>query len=109
LYTAVAGTSLGPHGRVYAFEGNPLAFAALQRTLWANELFYESKAVAANVLVSDHCGSGTLHYPADNLGGGTMSATVLKGETRSVEVPVTTIDAFLPPDLAVDLVKIDVE
>jgi hypothetical protein len=28
---------------------------------------------------------------------------------RSVENDVTTIDAFLPPDLAVDLVKIDIE
>lgn len=109
LYTAVAGTSLGPSGRVYAFEGNPLAFGALQRTLWANELFFESKAVAANLLVSDRCGRGTLHYPADNLVGGTMSAGLLQGETRTVEVEMTTIDAFLPPDLSVDLVKIDVE
>jgi FkbM family methyltransferase len=113
LYTAVAGTSIGPHGRVYAFEGNPLAFAALQRTAWANQLFDEKRVILANMLVSDHCGRGTLHFPRDILVGGTMSKAILQGEqftnARSVEVNTTTIDAYLPADLAVDLAKIDVE
>jgi FkbM family methyltransferase len=113
LYTAVAGTSIGPRGRVYAFEGNPAAFAALQRTIWANELFDEAKVVAANVLVSDRCGRGTLYFPSDILVGGTMTEAILKGDQRghadSIEVDMTSIDAYLPPDLLVDLVKIDVE
>jgi hypothetical protein len=42
-----------------------------------------------------------------------MSKAILQGEqfarAQSVSVDTTTIDAYLPPDLAVDLVKIDVE
>src|SRR6516164_5327054 len=102
LYAAVAGTSLGPRGRVYAFEGHPQAYAALQRTLWANELFEETKAVAVNMLVSDRCGRGTLYFPSDILVGGTMSEGILKGEQRerahSIEVAMTSVDAFLPTD-----------
>ena len=110
LYAAVAGTSIGPRGRVYAFEGNPLAYAALQRTLWANELFESPRIVAANLLVSDRCGRGTLYYASDILVGGTMSDVPLIGGARqSVQVDMTTIDAFLPADVVVDLVKIDVE
>src|SRR6202007_1938970 len=48
----------------------------------------------------------SVHLPS----GGTMSdVELIGGMRRTVEVSMTTIDDFLPPDLGVDLVKIDVE
>ena len=110
LYTALAGSVVRRHGRLYAFEGNPRIFQSLQRTIVANDLYHRPNIVAANVLVSDKSGRGTLHYSANLPSGGTMSDVQLKGGMqRSVEVEMITIDDFLPPDLPVDLVKIDVE
>lgn len=110
LYTALIGSIIRRHGRLFAFEGNPRVFESLQRTLLANDLFYNPKIVAANVLLSDRSGRGVLHYSANQPSGGTMSdVRLFGGMQRTVEVDMTTIDDFLPPDLPVDLVKIDVE
>jgi FkbM family methyltransferase len=110
LYTAIAGSIVGRCGRLYAFEGNPRVFDSLQRTLVANDLYHNPKIVAANVLLSDKAGRGVLHYSANLPSGGTMSGVRLAGGLqRTVEVDMTTVDDFLPPDLPVDLVKIDVE
>jgi FkbM family methyltransferase len=110
LYTALAGSIVRNLGRLYAFEGNPRIFESLQRTIVANDLYHNPNVVAANVLVSDKSGRGLLHYSANLPAGGTMSDVQLRGGMRrSVEVEMTTIDDFLPPDLPVDLVKIDVE
>jgi FkbM family methyltransferase len=105
LYTALAASIVRRFGRLYAFEGNPQVFKSLQRTIIANQLFHNTNVTAANLLVSDKSGRGVLHYRADQLGGGRMGGV---GQA-CVEVDMTTIDDFLPDDLAVDLVKIDVE
>jgi FkbM family methyltransferase len=110
LYTALVASIVKQHGRLFAFEGNPRVFAALQRTLVANEVIENPNIIAANLLVSDRSGRGTLHYTEEWPVGGTMSDIPLMGQERhSVEVAMTTIDDYLPHDLAVDLVKIDVE
>jgi len=110
LYTALSGSIVRNHGRLYAFEGNPRVFESLQRTIVANDLYFNPNVIAANVLVSDKSGRGVLHYSANLPSGGTMSDVELTGGMqRTVEVPMTTIDDFLPADLGVDLVKIDVE
>jgi FkbM family methyltransferase len=105
LYTALAASIVRRFGRLYAFEGNPQVFKSLQRTIIANQLFHNTNVTAVNLLVSDKSGRGVLHYRADQLGGGRMGGV---GQA-CVEVDMTTIDDFLPDDLAVDLVKIDVE
>ena len=110
LYTALSASIVKNHGRLYAFEGNPRIFESLQRTIAANDLYLNPNVVAANVLVSSESGRGVLHYSANLPAGGTMSDIHLSGGTQhAVEVDMTTIDDFLPPDLSVDLVKIDVE
>jgi FkbM family methyltransferase len=110
LYTALAASIVKNHGRLYAFEGNPSVFDCLQRTIVANDLYFNRNIVAANVLVSNQCGRGVLHYSAHLPCGGTMSdVKFAEGNRRKVEVEMTTIDNFLPSELAVDLVKIDVE
>jgi FkbM family methyltransferase len=110
LYTALATSIVRNRGRLYAFEGNPQVFQSLQRTLVANGVHQHTNIVAANLLVSDRSGRGLLHYSANLPCGGTMSdVELVGGRRRTVEVDMTTIDDFLPPDLPVDLVKIDVE
>jgi FkbM family methyltransferase len=110
LYTALAGSIVRSRGKLYAFEGNPRIFESLQRTIVANDLYFNPNIIPANLLVSDETGRGLLHYSANLPSGGTMSDVALSGGMRhTVEVPMTTIDDFLPPDLPVDLVKIDVE
>jgi FkbM family methyltransferase len=110
LYSALAGSIVKNLGRLYAFEGNPRVFESLQRTIVANDLYFNSNVVAANLLISNESGRGLLHYSANLPSGGTMSDVALTGGMRhTVEVPMTTIDDFLPSDLPVDLVKIDVE
>jgi FkbM family methyltransferase len=110
LYTALTGSIVRRCGRLYAFEGNPRIFQSLQRTIAANDLLHNPNIVAANALVSDESGRGRLHYSANLPSGGTMSEVEpLGGTRRTVEVDMTTIDDFLPSDLVVDLVKIDVE
>jgi FkbM family methyltransferase len=110
LYTALCASIVRYQGRLYAFEGNPRIFESLQRTIVANDLYFNPNVVAANVLVSSESGRGLLRYSGNLPSGGTMSDVRLSGGRQStVEVDMTTIDDFLPPDLAVDLVKIDVE
>jgi FkbM family methyltransferase len=110
LYTALSASIVKNYGRLYAFEGNPRVFESLQRTIAANDLYLNPNVVAANVLVSSESGRGILHYSANLPSGGTMSDIHLSGgKQHAVEVHMTTIDDFLPPDVTVDLVKIDVE
>jgi FkbM family methyltransferase len=110
LYTAISASIVRNDGRLYAFEANPRVFESLQRTIVANDLYFNPNIVAANVLVSAESGRGRLHFSANLPSGGTMSDVALTGgKQRAVEVDMITIDDFLPADLAVDLVKIDVE
>jgi FkbM family methyltransferase len=118
LYTAIAANIVGKHGRLYAFEANPHTFDFLRRTLYANRALTNPNITAVNVLVSNRRGRGTLHYIEQLLGGATSTdfgqsdSPLLdqwRPQLRSVEVEMTTIDEFLPPESQVDLVKIDVE
>jgi FkbM family methyltransferase len=110
LYTALAGAVALRRGHVYAFEANPEVFRCLQGTILANRFWPGLRIHATNVLVADRCGRGTLYYDPDVPLSGTMSNIPLTDVNRSsVEVDMMTIDAYLPRDLVVDLVKIDVE
>ncbi|MGH7056225.1 MAG: FkbM family methyltransferase [Stellaceae bacterium] len=110
LYTAAAASFVRRSGRLYAFEANPHTFKFLQRTLYANRLFHNPNIVAVNALVGEASGRGTLYYSPERLGGATViNLGQFGAEGRSVEVERIAVDDFLPPDLPVDLVKIDVE
>jgi FkbM family methyltransferase len=110
LYTATSATVVRDHGRLYSFEANPHTFELLKRTLYANRLLHLPNVTAVNALIGDSAGRGTLHYLPEFLGGATMTDVGQWGAaTRSIELDMITIDDFLPRDLAVDLVKIDVE
>jgi FkbM family methyltransferase len=117
LYTAITAGVIRTTGRLYAFEGNPRTFSYLNRTLYANGIINNPNIAIVNKLVSKETGRGTLNFLDRNLAVATMSDLVINPvdldrlgmELHAVEVDMTTIDDFLPDDLAVDLVKIDVE
>jgi FkbM family methyltransferase len=110
LYTATSATFVKDHGRLYSFEANPHTFELLKRTLYANRLAHHPNVTAVNALVGDGAGRSTLHYQPEFLGGATMIDVGQWGAAkRSIELDMITIDEFLPADLSVDLVKIDVE
>lgn len=110
LYTAISASRMRDHGLLYSFEANPHTFDFLRRTLYANRLVHHPNVTAVNALVGESAGRGTLHYLPEFLGGATMTDIGQWGDAkRSIELDMITIDEFLPPGLAVDLVKIDVE
>ena len=110
LYTAISASRMRDHGLLYSFEANPHTFGLLKRTLYANRLAHRPNVTPVNALVGESTGRGTLHYLPEFLGGATMTDIGQWGEAkRSIELEMITIDEFLPPELAVDLVKIDVE
>ena len=110
LYTATSSTFVRERGRLYSFEANPHTFELLKRTLYANRLTQNPNVVAVNALVGAAAGRGTLHYIPELLGGASMTDIGQdSAATRSIELDMLTIDGFLPKDLAIDLVKIDVE
>jgi FkbM family methyltransferase len=110
LYTAAAASFVKDRGRLYAFEANPHTFKFLQRTLYANRLVHKPNIVAVNALVGEGSGRRPLYYAVERLGGATASDFGQHWmDGRSVEVDMIAIDDFLPCDLPVDLVKIDVE
>jgi len=110
LYTATSASLMKDRGRLYSFEANPHTFDLLRRTLYANRLAHHPNITAVNALIGDRAGRGTLHYLPEFLGGATMTDIGQWGDAkRSVELDMITIDEFLPPGLAVDMVKIDVE
>src|SRR6476660_2706041 len=52
LYTALNASIVRHHGRLHAFEGNPRMFEGLQRTIVANDLYFNPNIITANLLIS---------------------------------------------------------
>jgi FkbM family methyltransferase len=110
LYTAASASFVKDRGRLYSFEANPHTFELLKRTLYANRLAQHPNVIAVNALVGDGIGRKMLHYIPEFLGGATMTDVGQWGEAkRSIELDMISIDKFLPDEMTVDLVKIDVE
>lgn len=118
LYTAITAGVIRTRGRLYAFEPNPHTFGFLLRTLHANGIVNNPNITLVNKAVAQSCGRTELHYIDQNLAVASLTDPRLLGagiveewgmKLGKVEVDMTTIDAYLPAELAVDLVKIDVE
>jgi FkbM family methyltransferase len=106
-YFAVAvGNRLGPGGQVHAFEPHAGLAGLIERSVHLNSL--EPVVKLWQVAVSDQEGTIALFYPDDHLGRGTASRHIDE-PGKHVSVRACMLDRLLPPDLSVDLVKIDVE
>lgn len=99
----------GPAGRVYAFEPNPQAAAALRRHVAMNGLAGRARVVER--AVADRPGTAVLHAAGTNgmsrLG---EPNAELAGRTRPLRVEVDTLDRFAAGEgVRPDVVMIDVE
>ena len=88
---------LARKGRVWAFEPNPKSFDLLEANIRLNGF---GNVTAVNRAVSDR--ESTLRFNSNY-----VNSSV--SEKGSIEVKASALDGFLPRDLKVDLIKIDVE
>ena len=106
-FSLLAARLVGSEGKVFSFEPDPINYELLVQNI---ELNGYTNISAANSAVGDKLGSLTLFQTALDSG---RHSTYHHGlpENGSVEVNVSTLDAFLDardwPDI--DLVKVDVE
>ncbi len=98
-----------PETRVTAFEPVPRIRAQFTAAVAVNA--YAGRCEIRNDAVSNECGTARFHVPAEALPtSSSLHPDGFRGlEGDHIEVPLTTIDALLAEDDAVDLVKIDVE
>jgi FkbM family methyltransferase len=110
LYTVTSKIITRGRGRLFSFEGNPHTFEVLRRSVYANKMLNHPNVNLVNAIVGAAPGQGTIHYLRDELGGASvLHPAHWHGRSLSADVPVISIDEFLPPGIEVDLVKIDVE
>jgi FkbM family methyltransferase len=109
LHAIRATPYMRPGGRVIGFEPNPHVCGLLRDSIYLNGLTGMVEVHQVGV----HDTNGTLRFLADEQSPGgshIVSADVVASERGSViEVPVVRLDDYLPSDLIVDAVKIDVE
>jgi FkbM family methyltransferase len=107
-YTVKIGVRVGPNGRVYAFEPNPLMHRFVHDNIEVNAL--APRTVLTQAAVGAEPGRAVLLAPIDYPGGGQVllsDSGVRNAET--IEVDVVRIDDVVPADVRADLIKIDVE
>lgn len=108
LFTLVAAAAVGPEGRVIACEPSSATAAALRRNVAINGFSWVD---VREVAVADSVGSETFFsFPGDGSGMSSLApASAGLGVTETV--PVTTLDALIPPTEreGVTVVKVDVE
>jgi FkbM family methyltransferase len=118
LYTAITAAAIRTRGRLFAFEPNPHTFGFLLRTLHANGVVNNSNITLVNQAVGRSTGRAVLHYIDQNLAVASLTdprrlgASIVEEwgmKLHKIEVATTTIDDYLPGELSVDLVKIDIE
>ncbi len=106
--------TVGPRGQTVAFEPGPRAarLLATNAGVWAA---YDMSAITVvRQALSDRIGTALLHESI-NLGGCTLEERpvglrlVKPPGSQGIDVEVTTLDAFVPQDTDVGLLKIDVE
>jgi FkbM family methyltransferase len=109
-YSLVAATA-NPSIDCIAFEPVPAVYERLQANVAVNR--FEDRITTLNAAVSLEVGTGRFYLPSRDLPDtGHLDISVRSTDWQSgewVDVRVTTVEAVLPDDFHVDLVKIDVE
>ena len=107
VYSIVAARVVMPHGRIFAIEANPHVFKYLTWTLYSNRLDNNPRVSTINAAAGMNLGTANLCFSTERLGGASLYPS--SSTDSSVEVPVVTLDSWIPNDLSVDVMKIDVE
>jgi FkbM family methyltransferase len=111
-YSIVCGPRLRPGGRGFAFEPNPTAYKNLIWSLYFNGIGVpnnpESALIKAHpVGCSNERGRMCINSSPETIGGGRV--TTPTDDPSATIVEVVDLDGFLPPDITIDVMKIDVE
>jgi FkbM family methyltransferase len=106
-YTIKIGNLVGPSGRVFSFEPNPELFPFLAENIIVNG--FSGRATAHRLAAGAATGHSTLQFTYSNMGGGHVAVPGGTPGTNDVTVGIVRLDDILPPDQAVDLIKIDAE
>lgn len=106
-YSLIAAGKVGPNGKVYAFEPEPMNHELLTKNVALNK--YDNIHIV-NKAVSDHDGSGTLFLSGLDNGRHTLFQQHTAQATVNT-ITLTTLDAFLESEgwPNIGLLKIDVE
>jgi FkbM family methyltransferase len=105
LYTLQAARGVGPHGRVYAFEPSSENFTLLEQNIAINGY---ANVEAVRAAVTDVEGEVQLTLSNDNTGDHSLSAE-RTSHRPSETVQGIRLDEWLPADMTVDVVKMDIQ
>jgi FkbM family methyltransferase len=116
-FSLVFANSVGPSGRVFSYEPNPLPASLLKKSLVTN--WFHDRVSVREMALSSEVGTFTLRFNRERLGDATLAAkentgtfektVALLGSSNEVEVPVRTLDLEFPVDLPIRILKIDAE
>ncbi len=93
IHVLQLGRLVGPNGRVIAFEPNPEALALLRRNVALNE--YTDRVELVQAAIGQHPGTADLFIAGANPMARPNKPNPLLPRTRSIPVPVTTLDEFI--------------
>jgi FkbM family methyltransferase len=107
-YTVAAAQRVGPHGRVIAFEPDPVSFSYLAQNVAANGL--SERVTMQNVAVSGQTGTANLYLGRRDR----VANSLIRSDAtmpRSVVCDTIALDHYFQddPDPRVDMVKMDIE
>jgi FkbM family methyltransferase len=94
-----------PDGKGYAFEPIPPLFEKIKK-------LYGKKVAMYNLALSDEKGEAEFAYVVDRPAISGLKERTVEGEdyhTKKIKITIDTLDSIIPPDVQIDLVKIDVE
>lgn len=105
-YTMLAARAVGPQGKVFAFEPDPVNFSILNQNLRRNGLSDRVTAIAA--AAADNAATSQLYLSEENTGDHRIYEE-RNDKRKSIPIRTVRVDECIPDGLAVDLVKIDVQ
>jgi len=104
-YTLIFARSVGPEGRVFAFEPEPGNFSLLQENVSTNRY---RNVTLSRLAVSDRTGSARLYVDAGNAGDCRIYDS--RDNRPSIEVETVRLDDYFePPPGRIDLIKMDIQ
>lgn len=108
FYSLFAAQQMGSAGRVFAFEANPHLIPFIEGSVYINGL--TDRITLINKAVAESEGVARFGFSFAHIGGGSLLAGNDEVDGREYrDVPLVPIDAVIPRETVVDVVKLDVE